>query len=410
MTQTTELLRAAREAIRAGKRLEARHILEQVVRQDPGAFNAWLWLAGVTSSPRASLAYLDRAEALRPGDARVAQARRWAHARARAAAEPEDAAIVTTSTEAIRPTTRARKPTPETAAASAPSSRRRWPWTVALGLLLLALLAFGASIVEPGIAQSLVAEIAGIGGGIPSEPGLDLDQDSVPPAPEATTLPATAIASVADDDREADRGEAGAAPETDQTALATATSTPLPTATALPQMPPKNVRASADVRPTWTPTPLPTPTPTPTPVPTDTPVPTEAPPAVDLGGIPVGSEERWIDVDLSTQSLVAYIGAEPVYSTLVSSGLWQFPTVTGQFRIYLRYEAQDMSGFHLGYNYYLPSVPYVMYFFEDYALHGAYWHNNFGTPMSHGCVNLAVEDAEWLYEFANVGTLVNVHY
>ena len=62
-----------------------------------------------------------------------------------------------------------------------------------------------------------------------------------------------------------------------------------------------------------------------------------------------------------------------------------------------------------GPGYYLPGVPYTMYFYKGYALHGTYWHDNFGTPMSHGCVNLETNDAEWLYEFASVGTLVNVH-
>jgi len=55
-------------------------------------------------------------------------------------------------------------------------------------------------------------------------------------------------------------------------------------------------------------------------------------------------------------------------------------------------------------------VPYVMYFYRDYALHGTFWHSNFGTPMSHGCVNLKTSDAEWIYYWASVGTLVNVHH
>ena len=63
-----------------------------------------------------------------------------------------------------------------------------------------------------------------------------------------------------------------------------------------------------------------------------------------------------------------------------------------------------------GPGYYLPNVPYTMYFYQGYGLHGTYWHHNFGTPMSHGCVNLATPDAEWLYNWASVGTLVNVHY
>ena len=62
-----------------------------------------------------------------------------------------------------------------------------------------------------------------------------------------------------------------------------------------------------------------------------------------------------------------------------------------------------------GPGYYLPDVPYVMYFYDGYGLHGTYWHSNFGTPMSHGCVNLSIPDAEWLYNWADVGTLVNIH-
>jgi lipoprotein-anchoring transpeptidase ErfK/SrfK len=129
--------------------------------------------------------------------------------------------------------------------------------------------------------------------------------------------------------------------------------------------------------------------------------------AVDSDPIQSG---RWIDVNLTTQTLTAYEGETAVLNSLISSGMWQFPTITGQFHTWMKYESQDMSGYHLGYNYDLADVPHVMYFFEDYAIHGAYWHNNFGTPMSHGCVNVNLTDAEWLYNWAPLGTLVNVHY
>ncbi|MBC7225410.1 MAG: LysM peptidoglycan-binding domain-containing protein, partial [Anaerolineae bacterium] len=114
---------------------------------------------------------------------------------------------------------------------------------------------------------------------------------------------------------------------------------------------------------------------------------------------------KWIEVDLSSQTLTAYAGDTPVYSALVSTGLPGTPTVTGEYRIYAKYRSAPMSGP----GYYLPGVPYIMYFYRGYALHGAYWHNNFGQPMSHGCVNLRVSDAEWLYNWAPVGTLVRVH-
>jgi lipoprotein-anchoring transpeptidase ErfK/SrfK len=63
-----------------------------------------------------------------------------------------------------------------------------------------------------------------------------------------------------------------------------------------------------------------------------------------------------------------------------------------------------------GADYYTPDVPWTMYFYSGYAIHGAYWHNNWGTPVSHGCVNLPVPEAEWFFYFADVGTPVNVQY
>ena len=119
---------------------------------------------------------------------------------------------------------------------------------------------------------------------------------------------------------------------------------------------------------------------------------------------------RWIDVNLSTQTLTAYEGDVPVMTTAVSTGTYLYPTVTGQFSIYVRHQSQTMNGYLLGYDYYLPDVPYVMYFYRGFALHGTYWHNNFGTPMSHGCVNMPTDKAQWIYNWSDYGTLVNVHY
>lgn len=141
------------------------------------------------------------------------------------------------------------------------------------------------------------------------------------------------------------------------------------------------------------------------------PAPGTAPaPSASVAPAPVLAEApysgRWIDVNLSTQTLTAYEGSVPVFTALVSTGLPATPTVTGHFKIYSKYTAIDMAGP----GYYLPAVPWTMFFYRGYALHGAYWHNNFGRPMSHGCVNLSVPDAKWLFEFASVGTPVVVHY
>ncbi|MGC9397301.1 MAG: LysM peptidoglycan-binding domain-containing protein [Anaerolineae bacterium] len=118
------------------------------------------------------------------------------------------------------------------------------------------------------------------------------------------------------------------------------------------------------------------------------------------------SGEKWIDVNLSTQTIVAYQGQTAVYSARVSTGLWGTPTVVGTYAIYAKYVSAPMSGP----GYYLPNVPHIMYFYKGYGIHGAYWHNNFGTPMSHGCVNLSLADAEWFYNWAPMGTKVVTHY
>jgi len=115
-------------------------------------------------------------------------------------------------------------------------------------------------------------------------------------------------------------------------------------------------------------------------------------------------EGRWIDVDLSQQLLTAYEGRTPVHTTLVSTGLPGTPTPVGQFRIWVKFRYDDMAGT----DYYIEDVPYVMYFHVGYGLHGVTWHGNFGHPMSHGCVNLPTSEAEWLFNWADVGTLVNI--
>jgi lipoprotein-anchoring transpeptidase ErfK/SrfK len=115
---------------------------------------------------------------------------------------------------------------------------------------------------------------------------------------------------------------------------------------------------------------------------------------------------RWIEIDLTNQSLTAWQGDTAILFTSISSGKSGTPTVTGRYRIGTKYQAQRMIG--PGYD--LPNVPWVMYFFGSYAIHGAYWHNAFGTPTSHGCVNMRPNEAEMLYQWAAAGTEVYVHY
>lgn len=128
--------------------------------------------------------------------------------------------------------------------------------------------------------------------------------------------------------------------------------------------------------------------------------------AVNLTG------EKWIDISIGDQTLAAYQGDTAVRTFIISTGSAAYPTVTGTFYTYARYDVQDMSGGSVaeGDYYYQPNVPWVQYFYEGFSIHGAYWHNMFGTPIGHGCINMRVEEAEWLYDWTSVtGIRVVVH-
>jgi lipoprotein-anchoring transpeptidase ErfK/SrfK len=173
----------------------------------------------------------------------------------------------------------------------------------------------------------------------------------------------------------------------------TSTATHTPTATSTPTATPTS---------TPTPTRTPTQTPTPTSTPTPTLIPTKIGQPLQPGDIPEGT--RWIEIVLSEQRLYAFEGQEVVRSFIISTGKPQTPTLVGRFNVYAKLRYTDMRGP----GYYLRNVPYTMYYDRGYGIHGTYWHNNFGTPTSHGCTNMRTEDAGWLYDWAYVGILVNI--
>lgn len=112
--------------------------------------------------------------------------------------------------------------------------------------------------------------------------------------------------------------------------------------------------------------------------------------------------EKWVSVDLYEQVLIAYEGSTPVFSTLISSGLADWPTNEGVFNVYMRRERTTMSG---GYGaedfYFLEEVPWTMFFDGDIALHGTFWHDGFGYRQSHGCVNMSIMDANWVFDWSS---------
>lgn len=142
-------------------------------------------------------------------------------------------------------------------------------------------------------------------------------------------------------------------------------------------------------------------------------------------------DRKWIDISIKQQSLVAYSGKTPVYATLISSGRAGLgdpdtteSTPRGTFMVYQKEVASTMDGDEdKGDSYNLRDVPFVQYFHKGYALHGAYWHDDFGKVRSHGCVNLSPKDAAWLFEWTDPsvpekwhgvlnkerGTVVHIH-
>jgi len=130
--------------------------------------------------------------------------------------------------------------------------------------------------------------------------------------------------------------------------------------------------------------------------------------AASVLGSKSGDRKR-IEIDLTKQKLYAYEDNNKIYDFLVSTGKWG-RTPTGEFRIWTKYKYVLMTGGsqNLGTYYYLPNVPFTMFFYNNeipkslgYGIHGTYWHDNFGHPMSHGCINMKTEEAEMLFHWAN---------
>lgn len=360
-SKAQSFLTLARDALRQNQPDKAYSYAKKAAALDPQLEAAWLILAGL-STPQDSIKYLSKALAINPNSQTARKGMHWAVQRLRESSplptQPPaetpgiQTGAVPSTPEPERVKTVGTSPAkPVSKVPGSPSKRKKASaWLVTLLLMVALLGGLSAWQFVPGIKTAFAGSPAS------ARPVGALAKPSLTPTPTTTFTP-------------------------------TFTPTATPTATFTPTA-------------TNTPTETPTQTPLPTDLPTETFIPfTPAPTGI-------GGNEAWIDVDLTQQMVYAYRGSELVNSFLVSTGTWEHPTITGQYNIYVKYEYTDMTGP----GYYLPNVPYTMYFYKGYGLHGTYWHSNFGTPMSHGCVNLRTEDAQWLFDFASVGTLVNVHY
>lgn len=397
--QIANLLKLGILAADTGRRADARACFAAVLDIDPDNEQALLWQAGLADNPYESLAYLARVLTINPRNEYAKAGIRWARKRVTKFEQAAPTARgLPRPVDLTSPTIHAR------GKEAAKAHRFRRLISSISGAILLCTLAF------------LVGGVFALVRGDHQQTARAASLST--PVPAATfTLRPTFTAT--------------ATPTPTPTDTATPTPTPTDTATPTPTATPTDTPAPSETpTPSPTPTKEPTPTPSPVPPPTDTPLPpptatptimaTEPPPPPPPP--PVAASNKWIDVNLSSQSLTAYEGDVPVYWALISTGTRWTPTVTGRYHIYMKVRSQAMSGP----GYYLPNVPYVMFFYKAYSLHGTYWHNNFGQPMSHGCVNLRTEDAKWLYEWSgpvvpagqnsvrasdeNPGTLVVVHY
>jgi lipoprotein-anchoring transpeptidase ErfK/SrfK len=391
-TDAYKYLGQAQQARKAGDKRLARQYAEQAARLAPELEDVWLMMAAL-ASPRASVVFMEKALQINPQSERVRQGMHWAVERLKNAPPPK-------AVPAPRPA-----PAPDPDPESKPADKPRIPFMMILLAVMCLVVLASAIWAAPSMASAFINSSAGDQNN-PAWAAAQIAKPTHVLAASATAGPTSTVAPIA-------------------TLSSTEGVTDLPTAT--------DTAPAVDIVPTeYTSTPLPTETPTilptdavsptplatgdlaystPTALPTDTAIPQATAAPQPTGYVPppapIGNGgARWVDVDLTHQMVYAYEGNTIVNSFLVSTGTWQHPTVTGQYHIYVKYRYANMTG--PGYN--LPNVPYTMYFYKGYALHGTYWHHNFGTPMSHGCVNLSIPDAGWLFNWASVGTLVNVHY
>ena len=380
----------ARDALREDRRSDARQWAERAAELAPQMEDPWLILAAI-ASPNASLRYIQRALKINPKSVRARRGMEWAMRRL--SLRQAETADTRQSPARSQPTVASQPPdvhsSPTAAPTASPAAKSWRPSTAALvlvGIGLLVCIVAGVSAAMSPVLASIVQQIEPTQS--PSWALAIIPKPSDTPAsPLAMELTPTAEVQVTPSPSDAISTETVS--PTDQaveqpTDAPTGQPTEAPTEQATQEAPTAEPTLDGTLTLTYV---------------DGAPTPADSVPTT-------GGGQHWIDVNLTQQTLYAYEGDTVVNSFLVSTGTWLHPTVTGQYHIYVKLRYTDMAGP----DYYLPNVPYTMYFYQSYGLHGTYWHHNFGHPMSHGCVNLSIPDSAWLYNFSSVGTLVNIHY
>jgi lipoprotein-anchoring transpeptidase ErfK/SrfK len=391
------LIVKAREALRRGDKPVARQLGEKAALLIPEMEDVWLVLAASDPNPGEALAYARKALEINPQSTRARRAVEWASGRLNQAEASQDR----TQPRIV--------PNPVESAASLPK-KHAYQTAVAMPALkiqgrnwLLPGLMVGAGFMVIGFFALFVLTSPAMGSLVRSFSAAAPTQEKLWAPAEIAKPGAAPIDVSAFAPSHANNGSSAfEAPQSNSPLDAAPTATDVPTVTETSTSIPTD-------EPTLQASP---PAATETPgsmvmeIVNDTPTSESAAPVPAAPEYASGNGERWIDVDLTNQAVYAYEGDTVVNSFIVSTGTWLTPTVTGQYKIYVKIRSGNMHGP----GYFLPDVPYIMYFYKGYGLHGTYWHHNFGTPMSHGCVNLRTDEAAWLFNWASVGTVVNVHY
>ena len=411
--EAQDLYRDGVAAAVEGKRATAERLLRASLALDARNHQAWFWLAGVVKSPEESIQCLERVLELTPDDPRALEGLEWAKQRLESqtsVAAVQDAIVGSNVTDG-RERTEMVASRPLASSAKAQASRVMWI-ALAVSLILLALavvlgvwLALGqgrsSKPGEPGGSTPTAPAPIVI---VPSTPGAPVlyrvDRgESLQPTGAMLTQPPGITARVLSSLHAEESTHADAAMQEPIVAIAPAVpalSSPVRSTHAGPETSgfrPDWYSAGSPLAflnaPDWR----------------TLPAITSVPESHGDPNQPVKHPGKWIDVDISDQTLRAFEEDRIVMDVKVSSGPATAPTVEGTFRIQRKYRAIDMWGM----DYYVPAVPYAMFFYDGYAIHGAYWHHRFGQPTGHGCVNMRPEDARRLFEWAEPRSAVEAH-
>jgi lipoprotein-anchoring transpeptidase ErfK/SrfK len=426
--EARELIVKAREALCRGDKASARHLGEKAALLAPEMEDVWLVLAASDPNPQDALAYAQKALEINPQSTRAHRGVEWASSRLKQVdARPEPSRHSLAPSATIVPAAkwsgragvhqtqvqaRAEKdripvspkivPNRVEVTASLPN-KRAYQTVIAMPALqsqernwLLPALLIGAGCMVVGFfilfaltSPALASIVSRVSAPAPTQENLWAPAEIAKPEVVPIHVSAFSPSNVDNVSSAADAPQSNSILD----AVSTATDVSTVTSTAIPTEEPASTPAATE-----------TPGSMAIEIVDDTLA--NAAPAPSAPEYASGNGERWIDVDLTNQSVYAYEGDVVVNSFIVSTGTWLTPTVTGTYRIYIKIRSGSMHGP----GYFLPDVPYIMYFYKSYGLHGTYWHKNFGTPMSHGCINLRTDDAAWLFDWASVGTVVYVHY